>query len=79
MTWLLTVAAAAVSLMLWLAAPAAAHASLLATTPAAGYSVSSSPTALTLVFDQPVSVQASPVQLAGCRSGRRGLLTANAG
>ncbi len=51
--------------MLWLAAPAAAHASLLGATPAAGYSVTTSPAAVTLVFDEPVSVQGSPVQLSG--------------
>ena len=46
------------------AAPAFAHASLLTSTPAAGYSVSTSPRALTLVFDQPVAIGTRPLQLA---------------
>ncbi|HYU05457.1 MAG TPA: copper resistance CopC family protein, partial [Jatrophihabitantaceae bacterium] len=47
------------------ATPASAHASLLTTTPAAGYSVASSPPALTLVFDQPVSVGGTPLRVDG--------------
>ncbi|HEY7049512.1 MAG TPA: copper resistance protein CopC [Jatrophihabitantaceae bacterium] len=47
------------------AAPAFAHASLLASTPAAGYAVSTSPRSLTLVFDQPVAIGAQPLQLTG--------------
>src|SRR6266536_1200868 len=47
------------------ATPASAHASLLTTTPAAGYSVASSPPALTLVFDQPVSVRGTPLRVDG--------------
>src|SRR6266567_4173652 len=53
------------ALVLVPAAPASAHASLLTTTPAAGYSVASSPPALTLVFDQPVSVRGTPLRLDG--------------
>ncbi|TCC44345.1 hypothetical protein E0H75_35810 [Kribbella capetownensis] len=38
------------------ASPASAHPTLLSTTPAAGYSVASTPSAITMVFDEPVSV-----------------------
>jgi copper transport protein len=47
------------------ASPAGAHASLLQATPAAGYSVSESPAALTLMFDEPVSVREAPLRLSG--------------
>ena len=56
---------AAMAFVLVPATPASAHASLLTTTPAAGYSVASSPPALTLVFDQPVSVRGTPLRLDG--------------
>ena len=56
---------AAMALVLVPATPASAHASLLTTTPSAGYSVSSSPPALTLVFDQPVSVRGAPLRVEG--------------
>jgi copper transport protein len=62
---LLVATVSALTLLMWLAGPASAHASLLATTPAAGYSVTTSPAALTLVFDQPVSVQGVPLRLSG--------------
>ncbi|TCC54477.1 hypothetical protein E0H73_38735 [Kribbella pittospori] len=38
------------------ASPASAHPTLLTTTPAAGYSVASTPSAITMVFDESVSV-----------------------
>ncbi len=56
---------AAMAFVLVPATPASAHASLLATTPAAGYSVASGPPALTLVFDQPVSVRGTPLRVDG--------------
>jgi copper transport protein len=56
---------AAMAFVLVPATRASAHASLLATTPAAGYSVATSPPALTLVFDQPVSVRGTPLRLDG--------------
>lgn len=46
-----------------LAAPAAAHASLLFTTPAAGAAVPASPTAITLVFDEHVTLATTPLRL----------------
>ena len=45
--------------LVWLALPApaaSAHAYLLATTPPDGYALPSSPSALTLDFDEPVSI-----------------------
>ncbi len=56
---------AAMAFVLVPATPASAHASLLTTTPAAGYSVASGPPALTLVFDQPVSVRGTPLRVDG--------------
>jgi copper transport protein len=60
-------AAAAFVLVLIAAVPAGAHAALLASTPAAGYSVSRSPAALTLVFDERVSLPAVPLHVSGAR------------
>jgi copper transport protein len=45
------------------ALPASAHPTLLTTTPEAGYSVSSSPDRVTLVFDEPVSIQPRGVRI----------------
>ncbi|MEV0800700.1 copper resistance protein CopC [Kribbella sp. NPDC050281] len=46
-----------VPVLLFITAPqASAHPTLLSTTPAAGYSVASRPSAITMVFDEPVSV-----------------------
>ncbi|MFG1621960.1 copper resistance protein CopC [Kribbella sp. NPDC049227] len=46
-----------VPVVLFITAPqASAHPTLLSTTPAAGYSVASRPSAITMVFDEPVSV-----------------------
>ncbi len=53
--------------MLWLALPApvaSAHAYLLGSTPPSGYAVPSPPTAVSLDFDQPVTVGAAPLSLA---------------
>ncbi len=47
------------------ASPADAHASLLSSTPAAGYSVSRSPAVLTLVFDQPVTLRGTALRVTG--------------
>ncbi len=47
------------------ATPAQAHASLLASTPAAGYSVSHSPAQLTLVFDEPVGLRGTALRVSG--------------
>lgn len=45
------------TVLLFVTAPqASAHPTLLSTTPAAGYSVASMPSAITMVFDEPVSV-----------------------
>jgi copper transport protein len=43
--------------------PASAHPTLLTTTPEAGYSVGSTPDRVTLVFDEPVSVQPRGVRI----------------
>ena len=51
---------------LWVLVPspsASAHATLLASTPPAGYAVASPPTELTLDFDEPVSVGPAPLHL----------------
>ncbi len=48
---------------LGLAAPAAAHASLLFTSPAAGTAVASSPTAIVLVFDEHIAVPAGALSV----------------
>lgn len=53
--------------MLWLALPgpaAWAHATLLGSTPPAGYAVAIPPTELTLDYDQPVSITTAPLTLA---------------
>src|SRR5262245_38985213 len=63
--WAVAGVLAVIGPLLGPAGPAFAHASLLTSTPAAGYSVSTSPQALTLVFDQPVAIGARPLQLAG--------------
>jgi copper transport protein len=47
---------------LW-AVPASAHPTLLSTTPEAGYSVSSAPDRITMVFDEPVTVDARGVRV----------------
>ncbi|GAA1194546.1 hypothetical protein GCM10009608_32490 [Pseudonocardia alaniniphila] len=52
--------------LLWLALPApaaSAHAYLLASTPPDGYAVPTSPTALSLDFDQSVTIGATPMEL----------------
>lgn len=53
--------------VLWLAIPAgtaSAHATLLGTSPAAGYAVPTPPTELTLDFDEPIGIGAAPLSLA---------------
>jgi copper transport protein len=56
-------AAAVVVLIVVGASPAAAHPTLLSTTPQAGYAVPAAPTVITLVFDEPVTVSADGVRL----------------
>jgi len=59
-------AVGALTPLLWLMLPtpaASAHATLLGTTPPAGYAVPTSPAQLTLDFDEPVSIDASAVTL----------------
>lgn len=61
------VAVTALAAVLWLTPPgpaAWAHAYLLASTPSAGYAVAIAPTALSLDFDQPVTIGATPLALA---------------
>ena len=53
------------ALVLIPAAPAQAHATLLTSAPAAGYSVSRSPAELTLVFDEPISIRGTPIRVSG--------------
>jgi copper transport protein len=60
---LVLVAAAALVLLVAGTLPAAAHPTLLSTTPQAGYAVPERPTAITLVFDEPVTVDANGVRL----------------
>ena len=68
----------ALAALLWLVLPspsASAHATLLGSTPPAGYAVATPPTELTLDYDQPVSISATPLTLAdttghGYRLGR---------
>ncbi|WP_322770389.1 copper resistance CopC/CopD family protein, partial [Frankia sp. Cr1] len=55
----------AAGLILIPAAPASAHAALLTTSPPAGYSVSSSPTQLTLIFNEPVTIHGQALTLHG--------------
>lgn len=55
--------AAIVLLAFGTAAPANAHPTLLATTPEAGYSVPTAPSRISLVFDEPVSVEPHGVRL----------------
>ncbi|GAA3137196.1 copper transport protein [Kribbella aluminosa] len=57
------VAAAVFGLLFGTAAPAAAHPTLLSTTPQAGYSVAAAPDLITLVFDEPVTVDSRAVRL----------------
>lgn len=52
------------------ASPAGAHATLLATTPPAGYAVAAAPSRLTLDFDEPVSVSGEPLRVSNT-AGRR--------
>lgn len=60
----LALVASVVPLLLFgTALPASAHPTLLSTTPEAGYSVSSAPDRVTMVFDEPVSVEARGVQV----------------
>jgi copper transport protein len=62
---LLSLVALAALLWLVLPSPAAwAHATLLGSTPSAGYAVATPPTELTLDYDQPVSISATPLTLA---------------
>ncbi len=59
-------AVGALTPLLWLLLPtpaASAHATLLGTTPPAGYAVPTSPPQLTLDFDEPVSIDAAAVTL----------------
>jgi methionine-rich copper-binding protein CopC len=56
---------ASMAALLGPASPASAHAHLLVTTPAAGYSVSASPAGLTLIFDQSVSLKGTVLHLSG--------------
>ena len=60
---LLLGAAAVALLIVGTALPASAHPTLLSTTPEAGYSVSTAPEQITLVFDEPVSVAAHGVRV----------------
>jgi copper transport protein len=62
---LLLALAAAPFLVVLLAGPASAHATLLFATPAADGSVPEAPGTLTLVFDEPVSTGDSPLRLTG--------------
>ncbi|MGC4939975.1 CopD family protein [Kribbella sp. DT2] len=57
------IAAAVLASLLASAAPAAAHPTLLSTTPQAGYSAASAPTLITMVFDEPVTVDSRGVRL----------------
>jgi copper transport protein len=62
------VAVSVVAAALWLLLPgpaASAHATLLGSTPPAGYAVPTAPTELTLDFDEPVSITATPLILTG--------------
>jgi copper transport protein len=52
-------------LLLASASPAAAHATLLYTTPVAGSAVPRSPESLTLTFDSPVTLPADPLRVTG--------------
>jgi copper transport protein len=57
---------ASLAVVFWLVLPspaASAHATLLGSTPAAGYAVATAPTAVTLDFDEAVSIAASPLTL----------------
>ncbi|TDO35151.1 copper transport protein [Kribbella sp. VKM Ac-2527] len=62
---LLLGAAAIPVLLLATALPASAHPTLLSTTPEAGYSVSTAPEQVTMVFDEPVSVEPHGVRVLG--------------
>lgn len=57
------VALAALGVLVVGAGSAAAHPTLLSTTPQAGYGVQTAPTVITLVFDEPVSVDPHGVRL----------------
>jgi copper transport protein len=61
--WFALVAGAVALLAFGTALPASAHPTLLTTTPEAGYSVGSAPDRVTLVFDEPVSVQPRGVRI----------------
>lgn len=67
---------AVAGLILLSAAPASAHASLLTTSPPAGYSVSHSPSGLTLVFNEPVTIRGQALTLRGQARGPIPLSTA---
>jgi len=60
---LMLMAVAASVLIVVGTSPAAAHPTLLSTTPQAGYAVPTEPTAITLVFDEPVTVDPNGVRL----------------
>jgi copper transport protein len=60
---LVSIASLVVLLLFGTAAQASAHPTLLSTTPEAGYSVTSAPDRITLVFDEPVSVESHAVQV----------------
>jgi len=65
--WGRVLAVLALAPLLWLMLPtpaASAHATLLGTTPPAGYAVPTSPPQLTLDFDEPVSIDAAAMTLA---------------
>ncbi|WP_297549173.1 copper resistance protein CopC [Amycolatopsis sp.] len=56
----------AIAVVFWLVLPspaASAHATLLGSTPSAGYAVATAPTAVTLDFDEAVSISTSPLTL----------------
>jgi copper transport protein len=61
--WFALFAGAVALLTFGTALPASAHPTLLTTTPEAGYSVGSTPDRVTLVFDEPVSVQPRGVRI----------------
>lgn len=60
---LLLFSAAVVLLAIGTAAPASAHPTLLTTTPEAGYSVATAPSRISMVFDEPVTIEPHGVQV----------------
>jgi copper resistance protein C len=51
--------------MVWTAAPASAHAMLIASNPATGATLAAAPTMLELTFNEPVTLGANPVYVLG--------------